>query len=371
MSFIDISPPFSDLRNANTIQSVNFHNTLFVNAMHYGMILMLLPAIIKLFDMAKTPQISFIEFMPVSIFGSVMGLCGLSFAWRYAAAFWKITELPSLIFGYIAIVSFVALVICYLYKFVKYTSLVLLEFRSPASVCFFATIIICFLLLPGVLLPINVLIATIMWCLGAILMLLFAWYIVRAWIDQRQEPENSMPAWVLPVVGTLDIPIIGHSLSLPGIHEISTLAFGIGSLSSLILLTIIISRLIFQEPLPKVLQPSLMILTTPLALAFTVYHQLTGKYDMVTGALFYFNIFLLLVLGSKVVLVTVSCPFKVTWWAISFPLSAVTISALIYCQHKPDTFHQVFAISLLALITVLVIYLVAMTILKISMRTFA
>jgi tellurite resistance protein len=114
-----------------------------------------------------------------------------------------------------------------------------------------------------------------------------------------------------------------------------------------------------------------MILTTPLALAFTVYHQLEGKYDIVSGALFYFNIFLLLILGSKVVLVTISCPFKVTWWAISFPLSAVTIPALIYCQHRSDTFHQLFAASLLVLVTFLVIYLLIMTIFKIITKTYA
>lgn len=315
-------------------------------------------------------KISFIEFIPVSIFGSVMGLCGLSFAWHRAAVYWKLTQLPSEIIGYLAVASFITLILCYALKCVKFPELVVKEFRSPATICFFATIIVCLVLLPGVLLAGFPRIAVIMWWIGTVLMVIFAWYVLRRWIDNKQELANTLPAWVLPIVGTLDIPIIGDRLPIHEAHEISLMAFGIGSVFAVILLIFILFRLIFEAPLPDPVRPSLLILTAPLALAFTVYHELHPAFDIITGTLFYFNMFLLLLFGSKIIIIPISCPFKITWWAVSFPLSAVTISALTYAGFKADWVHQWFAGALLAVVTIVITYLFVQTIYKVLMGTF-
>ncbi|QEM03746.1 C4-dicarboxylate ABC transporter [Mucilaginibacter rubeus] len=320
--------------------------------------------------MITSTRESFIEFMPVSIFGSVMGLCGLSFAWRRAAVIWNIWELPYLIFRLFAIAAFIALSACYLVKWYKFRKLIIEEFRSPKTICFFATYIICLLLLPGVVIDFFPRVAIVIWCTGAILMLFFACYMLRRWLDERQEPDSAMPAWVLPIVGTLDIPIIGNQLPLPGIHEITMMAFGIGSVFALVLLVILISRLIFQAPLPEGLQPSLFILTAPLALAFTVYHQLTMKLDITAGTLFYFNLFLALLLGSKIFLIPRACPFKISWWSVSFPLSALSITALTYVENKPDWAHQLFAAGMLLLATIVISYLSVMTMFRVATKTF-
>lgn len=320
--------------------------------------------------MENKPQMSFIEFIPVSLFGSVMGLCALSFAWRRAAAFWSFTQIPSQLIGFIAIVAFIGVGICYMLKWIKYRNEVIAEFKNPASVCFFATIFICLVLVPGVLLPYLPMVAKVMWCIGAMLMVLFAWYIFRSWLDHSQDPAHAMPVWVLPIVGLLDLPIVGHQLGFTWMHEISIMAFGVGTISAVILLTIILSRLFFQPALPSALQPSLMILTAPMALAFTVYHQLSGQFDIISSVFFYFNLFLLLVLGSKISLILYSCPFKVTWWSISFPLSAVTICALTYVEFKTDQFHQLLAGGLLATVTGIIFVLLFLTILKIIKGSF-
>ncbi|MFC3562829.1 SLAC1 anion channel family protein [Pedobacter jamesrossensis] len=322
-------------------------------------------------NLNNSTKISFIQFMPVSLFGSVMGLCGLCFSWRRAEKYWHFTEVPSIIFGWMAVVSFIALAFCYSVKSIKYRDLVSSEFKNPVTLCFFATISVSLLLLPGVILPYLPLTAKVMWIFGASSMFLFAWYVFRSWIDNMQEQEKAMPVWVLPIVGMLDLPIVGHQIDLPGMSEISIMAFGIGSIFSIILLTIIISRLIFQPALPEAVQPSILILLAPMALAFTVYGQFKGVSDTILGALFYFNIFLLLVLGSKISMVLYSCPFKVSWWAVSFPLSAVTISTQIYAQHKPDWVHQLLAAVLLVLTTAVIIFLFFQTLYKIAKRKLA
>lgn len=318
-----------------------------------------------------TPRVRFLEFLPVSLFGGVMGLTGLCFAWRLAAAHWALDHrLPELI-GLIAVLSFVALTITYIIKIFRYPSVVYQEMQDPVAVCFFATFIVCLLLLPGVILPYFPEGATGLWRIGAVLMFYFAWYVLRKWFDHQQQPQTANPAWVLPVVGTLDIPIVGYKLAVPSAHEISLAAFGIGILFSIILLTIIFSRLLFQAPLPQAVQPTLMILTGPLALAFSVYQGLTGSIDLFSAVLFYFNIFLLLLFGSKIMLIPKACPFKVSWWSVSFPLTAVTVTSLIYAGAHTGWAHQLLAGILLALTTLVIIYLFIITVYQIITGTFS
>ncbi|MET3980287.1 tellurite resistance protein [Mucilaginibacter sp. UYP25] len=321
--------------------------------------------------MKYNQRLSFLEFLPISLFGGVMALCGLCFSWRLAATHWHMNYLIGESIGVLAVVAFITLTVTYFIKCLKYSSSVTKEFQNPISVCFFATFIISVLLLPGVLLPYFPKTAEVTWTVGAVLMFAFAWYVLRKWFDQRQESENAVPAWLLPVVGTLDIPIVGNHLPLKGVHEVSLIAFGIGLIFSIILLTIIFSRLLFQISLPESVQPTLLILTGPLALAFSVYHGLTGVLDLFAGVLFYFNLFILLLFGSKIMLIPAACPFKVSWWSVSFPLTAVTFSTLVYSEYHADLAHQLLAISMLFITTIVIAYILFLTIYMIITQTFA
>ncbi|AYL95388.1 SLAC1 anion channel family protein [Mucilaginibacter celer] len=318
-----------------------------------------------------SPRIRFLEFLPVSLFGGVMGLTGLCFAWRMAADHWALNHwLPEAI-GLIAVLAFIALTITYTVKIIRFPSLIYQEMQDPVAVCFFATFIVCLLLLPGVILPYFPAFATALWCIGALMMFCFAWYVLRKWFDHQQQPQTANPSWVLPVVGTLDIPIVGYKLAVPSAHEISLIAFSIGIFFSIILLTIIFSRLLFQVPLPEAVQPTLMILTGPLALAFSVYHGLTGNLDLFSGVLFYFNLFLLVLFGSKIMLIPKVCPFKVSWWSVSFPLTAVTVTSLIYAGAHTGLVHQLLAGILLAVTTLVIIYIFIITVYQIITGTFS
>ena len=313
---------------------------------------------------------SFLQFLPVSLFGGIMGLCGLSFAWRIAHEIWQTPVIISEISGLMAVLAFIILTVTYLLKCTRYMPLVKTEFNHPTSICFFATFIISLLLLPGVLLHYSPQLALGLWCIGAILMFLFAWLVLKKWLDHQQDPGNASPAWVLPVVGTLDVPIIGNHFSFPGSREICLLFFGIGLLFAVILLVIIISRLFFQPPLPEPVQPTLLILTGPFALAFTSYIGLSGTQDITAAVFLYFNLFLLLLLASKILLIPKSCPFRVSWWSVSFPLAATTIATLNYTRHTMAIGHQLVAGLLLTVTTFVIGYLLILTITKIIKGTF-
>jgi tellurite resistance protein len=313
---------------------------------------------------------SFLQFLPVSLFGGVMGLSGLCFAWRIAHEVWQTPIVISEMLGLIAIIAFIALTITYGVKCTRYMSLIKTEFNHPTSICFFATFIISLLLLPGILLNYAAKLALGMWAIGAVLMFGFAWFVLKKWMDNQQDPGSAVPAWVLPVVGTLDVPIIGNRFSFPGSREICLLFFGIGLLFVVILLVVIISRLMFQPPLPEPVQPTLLILTGPFALAFNSYIGLSGTLDITAAVFLYFNLFLLLLLASKIILIPKSCPFRVSWWSVSFPLAATTIATLNYTKHTMAIGHQLVAGLLLAVTSFVIGYLLILTITKIVKGTF-
>ncbi|MBO9202836.1 MULTISPECIES: SLAC1 anion channel family protein [Niastella] len=305
---------------------------------------------------------SFLEFMPVSLFGGVMGLSALCFAWRLACRAWHINRLIAEVIGCAAIIAFVMLVIAYAVKWVLYPASVKSEFNDPVSISFFSTIIISILLMPGILLPYAPVIAAALWLSGVLLMFLFAWFVLRKWMRKPQSPESAMPVWVLPVTGTLNVPIVGSSLHFTGAHELCLMFFGFGIIFIIILMAIIFSRLFFQAPMATNAQPSLIILVAPFALAFNGYKGITGVQDMMASTFFYFFIFLLIILGSKIFLLPKSCPFQVSWWSVSFPLAAVSVACLSYAQMQPDIVHRMAAALLLFVTTFVILYLLVQTV---------
>jgi len=317
----------------------------------------------------RTP--GFIEFMPVSLFGAVMGLTSLCFTWRLANQVWHVGRLVAEIIGYTAILVFVLLMITYSIKWSRYPAAVAKEFKNSITIGFFATVSISILLIPGILLPYAPAVADVIWLAGVVITFLFAWFVLRKWIDEEQPWESAVPAWVLPVTGTLNVPIVGNSLKFSGAHEICLLFFGVGIIFIIIMMTIIFSRLFFAAPMAVALQPSLFILVAPLALAFNGYEGLIGGQDITASAFFYFTLFLLLLFGSKIWLLPKCCPFQVSWWSVSFPLGSVSIACLRYSQKQPDTAHWILAGVLISGTTLVILYLLVQTICQIWNRRWA
>ncbi|WP_431215863.1 hypothetical protein ACQ86N_15100 [Puia sp. P3] len=58
--------------------------------------------------------------MPVSIFGGVMGLTALSFAWSLADQTWHVGSFPATVIGWAAILAFLTLTVAYLTKWARH-----------------------------------------------------------------------------------------------------------------------------------------------------------------------------------------------------------------------------------------------------------
>ena len=273
------------------------------------------------------------DFLPVGLFGAVMGLTGLSVAWRlaevrYGGPAWLGWVSP--ILGWVAVAAFVAILSGYGVKLATAFDAVRAEFRHPIAGNLFGTPLISLLLLPIPLAPYSLAAARALWVVGAVGMVAFAWFVVSRWMSDRQQTAHATPAWIIPVVGLLDVPLALPSLGLPPLHGLMVFSLAVGLFFAVPLFTLIFSRLLFEPPLPDALKPSLLILVAPFAVGCSTYLATVGQPDLFSDALFMLTLFVLAVLLGQLRNLAVCCPFRVAWWAVSFPLAASAIAALRY-----------------------------------------
>lgn len=306
------------------------------------------------------------DYLPVSLFGSVMGLTGLSVAWRLAHVRYGAPEWTAEGIGVAATAAFVLMTVAYAVKLVTAPDAVRAEFRHPIAGNLFGTFLISLLLLPIILAPVALRLAQAMWGAGAVGMAVFAWMIVSRWMSDRQQIAHATPAWIVPVVGLLDVPLALPGLGLPPMHGVMVLGLAVGLFFAVPLFTLIFSRLVFEPPMPDALQPTLLILVAPFAVGFSAYVATTGQVDLFAQSLYVLTLFMLAVLLGRLRNLLGCCPFRVSWWAVSFPLAASTIAALRFAAAEPGLVTDTIALALLALATVTIAGLLVRTLVGIA-----
>lgn len=304
--------------------------------------------------------------LPIGLFGSVMGLTGLSVAWRLAHAAFGAPPWIAEAIGAIAVLAFVAVAIGYAIKAATAPGVVADEFHHPIAGSLFGTFFISLLLLPIILAPFSMPLARTLWILGAVGMMMFAWLIVSRWMSEQQQMAHATPAWIIPVVGLLDVPLaipaLGFAVS-PGspMHALMVMDLAVGLFFAIPLFTLIFARLVFQPSLPDALQPTLLILVAPFAVGYSTYTVTVGTTDLFAQALYMIALFLLAVLLGRLRKLTQCCPFRFGWWSVSFPLAASAIAALRYASVASSWFSQSIAVVALALATAVIAGLLVRT----------
>jgi len=306
-------------------------------------------------DPAAEPRL---KFFPVSFFAMIMGLTGLSIAWHKAEITYGIQLRMSGALLALAAVCFLLLLALYLNKLIRYRDAVRKELAHPIQLNFFPTVSISLILLGVATLPHWPVVAGVLWVLGTWLHLLFTLYVMGVWIHHEHfEIHHINPAWFIPIVGNVLVPIAGVPL---GFSEISWFFFSIGILFWLILLAIIMYRVLFHHPLPERLMPTFFILIAPPAVGFIAYLQLTGSLDAFARVLYYSGLFLTLLLVTQIGRF-VRIEFYLSWWAYSFPLAAITIATLIMYEQTGLPAFAAVGWVLLTFVTLIVVYLLYRT----------
>lgn len=204
-----------------------------------------------------------------------------------------------------------------------------------------------------------------LWAVGSALHLAFTLYVLNVWIYQsRFEIHHISPAWFIPVVGNILVPVAGVT---HGAQELSWFYFSIGLLFWLVLFTIIVYRMIFHHPLPDKLLPTLFILIAPPAVGFISYVKLTGSIDSFAHMLYYSVVFLTLLLFMQLPRF-LRLPFFLSWWAYSFPLAAMTVATLIMYRHTGVGFFGGLATLLLGVLMLIILGLIVRTALAVKQQ---
>ena len=182
--------------------------------------------------------------------------------------------------------------------------------------------------------------------------------VISGWISHRAfEVGHLTPAWFIPAVGNVIVPMAGAPLGWP---ETSWLFFSAGMIFWLILLVLVFNRLIFHAPIAARLFPTLVILIAPPAVAFVSYFRLVGGVDPFAHVLLNCGyVFAILVLVQVPKLIRL--PFALSWWALSFPLAALTVASFLYGRAMDSLAHIGIGLGLLALLSVVVAGLMART----------
>lgn len=266
-----------------------------------------------------------LQHFPLAFFSAAMGLAGLAMAFNQAHRVLALPAALGLAVTAVAAIVFILLAGFYLVKLARYPSAVQLDLTHPVRMSFAATISVSLLLLAILTLALFPKLSFGLWLMGALLHLAITLYVLTSWVYQpRFEINHMSPAWFIPVVGNILVPIAG--VEHVGL-EICWFFFSIGLLFWLVLFTIIIYRMVFHHPLPDRLLPTLFILIAPPAVGFLAYLRLTGSLDTFARVLYYSALFLTLWLLLQAPRF-LRLPFFLSWWAYSFPLAAMTAATL-------------------------------------------
>lgn len=295
---------------------------------------------------------------PVSFFSVAMGLLGLVLALRAAAPFlgWTAVLAEGVLWVTIAVFAVIAAV--YFAKLLRHPGAVIAEWQHPVTLAFFPTMTISLLLLATALRLDIPALAEPLWIAGVAGQGVLTIAVVTGWISHRSfEVGHVTPAWFIPAVGNVIVPIAGARM---GYIEISWLFFSVGMLFWGVLLSMIMNRLVFHDPIPARLFPTMVILIAPPSVAFVAYVAMMGVIDGFARALIYIGyMFAALVLAQLPRLVRI--PFAISWWALSFPLAALAMASFLFARLEGTQAHLSIGLGVLVILGLVVAWLVLRT----------
>lgn len=200
--------------------------------------------------------------------------------------------------------------------------------------------------------------ARTLWWIGAPLHLALLLVVLYGWFHKSHALHSFNPAWFIPVVGPLLVPVVGVKYAHP---EISWFFFAIGLVYRIVMMAVLVNRIFFHDPMPQKLLPTLFILIAPPAVGFIAYVKMTGQLDSFARILLYFGLF------TGLMLLTMVDPFRrvpdfVSWWGYTFPLDALTLSLYLMYRESHLAAFRWAAFVMTAVTTLTILWVPAKTI---------
>lgn len=266
-----------------------------------------------------------LQYFPVMMFAIVMGLSGLTLVLLKAHETLNIPLIFATAMKVITSVVFFAILLTYLIKIIMHRIEVKKEFNHPIRINFFAAISISLLLVSILYRNDFFIFSSVLFTLGMLLHLFFTFYTLSFWINNNLEIQHSNPAWFIPIVGNLIVPVSGVGLID---NEYLMFFFSIGIFFWIIMLSIILNRIIFNKQFAPKFMPTLFILIAPPSVGLLAYYKMLHTVD--TFGLILFNLgvfftFLLLFMYKNFIKIK----FFISWWAFTFPLATISLATML------------------------------------------
>jgi len=150
-----------------------------------------------------------LQFFPITTYAIVMGLSGLTIVF---SKFYHMQWLPKFFFDFFLFFTFILfLFITYNYgrKAIFHFNEFKADFNHPIRINFFSAISISMLLLSIAFMGYWPFVSMVFWWVGLIVHSFLMLHTIRFWIQHNFEIQTMNPAWFIPVVGNILIPVAG------------------------------------------------------------------------------------------------------------------------------------------------------------------
>jgi len=278
-----------------------------------------------------------------SWFASVMGTGILALTSFFYSQYFPFLKNVAVFLVYFNVVLFFVLLIPWTLRWFLYTKKALEDLEHPILSNFYATIAIALLVLSAnfTIIEKAMGIGSIFWFIGTGLTIFFG--ILSPFLMFRGDHvtmDHINPAWFIPPVGLIVIPIPGSLMidqfsgfSRELVIFLNYFGWGAGFFIYIALLAVCMNRFILHHPLPKVLAPTIWINLGPIGAGTVALIKLVNHSPFITAKETFFGFgFLFWGFGIWWVIIAivmtiyyirkVNLPYALSWWAFTFPLGA-------------------------------------------------
>jgi len=291
---------------------------------------------------------NFIQRFAPSWFASVMGTGILANASYFYSQYLPFLKNIGIGLFYFNVALFFVLLIPWTLRWLLYKKNALEDLEHPILSNFYATIAVAMLVLSSnfIVIDKNMLAGEIFWFIGTALTIFFG--LLTPFIMFKGEHvtiEHINPAWFIPPVGLIVIPIPGSliisqyaGLMREFILFLNYFGWGAGFFLYIALFAICINRFILHRPLPNTLAPTIWINLGPIGAGTIALINLVNNSTFITMKEPFF-VFGLIFWGFGIWWVSMALmmtfhyrkklrlPYALSWWAFTFPLGAYVVAS--------------------------------------------
>jgi len=304
-----------------------------------------------------------LRYVPVGLFGAVMGLSGLGLAGRAAAPVVAVPAWFAEFWIALAALALAVLLVCYAFKALRYGAAVRDELANPALMGFCAALPVGMALVAAGVAPHSTALARALWWCGVPLMLLLQASALAQLLGGRVRLAHLNGGWLIVTVGGIVMPFAGLPL---GHREVAAAMFCISAVAAPLVMGAIFWRMKVGPALPEPLRPTAFILLVPPSLIYVNGAALWPALQLEVLYCFALALALALFVAARGFW---RWPFGAPWWAFTFPLDALAGAAALYAKHHPDGAWPMLAGGFLLLATAAVVLVLTRTLLALLRGT--